>query len=145
MSRKGRPMELLATARDKNLKKETIKTKVKILTDISQEDHVNYVWQRLPLPTPLPRKKLQLPHPQPPMDLNPQLFILLNSAHNLLNSTKPPLVRIVGFVSLQAFHRYMDSLEASPGNKLNPPLTKPNITNVKLTHPAPQCLQSLQG
>jgi hypothetical protein len=39
----------------------------------------------------------------------------------------------------------MDSLEASPGNKLNPLLTRPNITNVKLTHTAPQCLQSLQG
>jgi hypothetical protein len=39
----------------------------------------------------------------------------------------------------------MDSLEVSPGNKLNPPLTKPNITNIELTHPAPQCLQSLQG
>jgi hypothetical protein len=39
----------------------------------------------------------------------------------------------------------MDSLEVSPGNKLNPSLTKPNITNIKLTHPAPQCLQSLQG
>jgi hypothetical protein len=45
----------------------------------------------------------------------------------------------------------MDSLEFSPGNKLNPPFKKyyqyniGNIANIKLTHPAPQCLQSLQG
>jgi hypothetical protein len=39
----------------------------------------------------------------------------------------------------------MDSLEHSPGNKLNPPLTRPNITNIKLAHPTLQCLQSLQG
>jgi hypothetical protein len=39
----------------------------------------------------------------------------------------------------------MDSLEASPGNELNPLLTRLNSTNIKLTYPAPQCLQSLQG
>jgi hypothetical protein len=41
--------------------KETIKTKVKILAGMSQEDHVNCVWQRLPLPPSPPRKKLQPP------------------------------------------------------------------------------------
>jgi hypothetical protein len=36
----------------------------------------------------------------------------------------------------------MDSLEVSLGNKLNPPLTKANITHIKVSLPSPQCLQS---
>jgi hypothetical protein len=83
------------------------------------------------------------------MDLNPQLFRLLNSAHNLLNFTNPSLAEDYWLClspSLpQLLATHMDSLEVSSGNKLNPPLTKPNITNIKLTHPTPQCLQSLQG
>jgi hypothetical protein len=30
-----------------------------------------------------------------------------------------------------------DSLEASPGNKLDSPLERPNISNIKLSHPTP--------
>jgi hypothetical protein len=50
-------------------------------------------------------------------------------------------------VSLQASHRYWQSLwiHFRPHQVINPPVTRPNITNIKLTHPALQCLQSLQG
>jgi hypothetical protein len=109
---------------------------------MSQEDHVNYVHQRLPLPTPPPRKKLKPLQPQPPMDLNPQLYRLLNSAHHLLNSTNPTLAEDC-WLSLspslpQVLATPMDSPEVSPVNKLNPHLTKPNIINIELTHPVPQ-------
>jgi hypothetical protein len=39
----------------------------------------------------------------------------------------------------------MDSFEASPGNKLNPPLTRPNITNIKLTHLLPSASKVYRG
>jgi hypothetical protein len=99
-------------------------------------------------PLPLPEKKKQ-PVASPPMDLDPQLYRLLNSAHHLLNATNTTLAEDCWLClspSLpQVLATPMDSLEASPGNKLNPPLIRPNITNIKLIHPAPQCLQVYRG
>jgi hypothetical protein len=95
------------------------------------------------------QKKITTPIASATHGSNPQLFRLLNSAHHLLNSTNPSLAedcRLCLSPSLpQVLATPLDSLEVSPGNKLNPPLTKPNITNIEQTHPAPQCLQSLQG
>jgi hypothetical protein len=73
-------MDLLATGGDKRRKLKNKRDNkilfifVKILAYMSQEDHVNYAQQRLPLPTPPPRKKLKPQQPQPPMDVNPQLY-----------------------------------------------------------------------
>jgi hypothetical protein len=39
----------------------------------------------------------------------------------------------------------MDLLGTLPDKILGLPLTRPNIAKVKLTHPAPQCLQSPHG
>jgi hypothetical protein len=39
----------------------------------------------------------------------------------------------------------MDLLGTLPDKILGLPLRRPNIAKVKLTHPAPQCLQSLHG
>jgi hypothetical protein len=58
---------------------------------MSHKDHVNYVWWRLPLHTPPPRRTIKPLQPQPPINLDPQLYRLLNSAHHLLNSTNPTL------------------------------------------------------
>jgi hypothetical protein len=116
---------------------------------MSHKDHVNYVQERLPLLTPTPRKRIRLPQPQPLMDLDSQLYRLLNSTHHLLNSTNPTWAEDCWLClspSLsQVLTTHIDPLDASPGNKLDLPLARPNIPNIKLTHPAPQCLQSSQG
>jgi hypothetical protein len=126
-----------------------IETKGQILVDIKHEEHVNYVHQRPPPLTPPPRKRIRLAQSLPLGDLDPWLYRLLNSTHHLLKSTNPTLTEDCWLChppSLpQVLATPMHSFEASPGNKLDLPLTRPNITNVKLTHPTPQCLQSLQG
>jgi hypothetical protein len=131
---------------EKRIKKEVIKMKVEILADISQEGHVNVQW-RLPLPTPPPRKRIKLPQPQPPMDLYPQLYRLLKSAHYLLNSTKPTLAEDCWIVSLQASHRYWQFLwiHLRPHQVINPPLTRPNITNIETNPSCSSVLKVYRG
>jgi hypothetical protein len=142
---KSRPTDLLATRGDRG---GIIKTKDQIVANMKLEEHVNYVHQRLlPLTSP-PRRRVRLSPPQPLGDLDPWLYSLLNSTHHLLSSTNPTLDEDC-WLHLppclpQVLATPMDTLEALPGNKLDLPLMRPDITNVKLTHLVLQCLQSLQ-
>jgi hypothetical protein len=102
-----------------------------------------------PLPTPPARKRIKPPQPQPLIDLDPQLYRLLNSSHHILNSTNPTLTEdfwlCLSLILPQILANPMSSLEAFPGHKLNPLLTRVNVTNIKLILSVHQCLQSLQG
>jgi hypothetical protein len=74
---------------------------------------------------------------------------LLNSTHHLLNYTNLSLAEnswLCLSPSLsQVLAPPMDSLGTSPSKISGLPLARPYIAKVKLTHPAPQCLQSLHG
>jgi hypothetical protein len=90
-----------------------------------------------------------LPQPSRTYDLDPWIYRLLNSPHQLLNYTNPSLAEnCLLFLSpslWQVLATPMDSHGTSPGKILGLPLTRPDTATVKLTHPALQCLQSLHG
>jgi hypothetical protein len=89
-----------------------------------------------------------LPQPNRTYDLDPQIYRLFDSTHRFL-FTNPSLTKncwLCLFPSLsQVLATLMDSLGTLPGKILGLALTRPDIVKVKLTHPAPQCLQSLHG
>jgi hypothetical protein len=141
----SKSMDLLATRVDwvaGGRRGGIIKTKDQILVNMKHEEHVSFVQQRLPpLITP-PRKRIRLPRPQPLLDLDSQLYRVLSSTHHLLSSTNPTLAEdwwlSLSPSLLQVLDTPMDSLEISPSNKLDLPLARLDITNVKLTYLAPQ-------
>jgi hypothetical protein len=99
---------------------------------------------------PPPRSPLRLPPGTGELNLEPQLYNLLNATHRLLNFTNPPLAGDCWLCMSSGPPQYVAtpvSLLKQRGHEapLNSTSTKPRVRNIQLFQKAPSCIYNSKG